>query len=292
MNPNKPTFVFFGTPDISRIVLAKLVDAGYMPAAVITNPDRPVGRKHIITPPPVKQFVIDRGLPVTIFQPEKLSEIYADLVALSPDFFVVAAYTKIIPKNVLDIPRLGTIGVHPSLLPLYRGPSPIQTALLDGAVETGMSLYMMDENLDEGPVLAQEKLASYVPQSKNNEELSNDLFELGAAMLIELLPSFLDGTAKQLPQDHSLATFTKKFATEDAYIEWTDIETAIHGLDAATHDIAKQIHQKILAFTPEPGAWTMHNGKRMKLLKSSLQDGKLNLEIVQYEGKTPQPFSL
>lgn len=284
----KPNFVFFGTPVISRIVLQKLVDAGYLPAAVVTNPDRPVGRKHVITPPPVKQFIIDHALSITILQPEKLSEIHADLSALAPDFFVVAAYTKIIPQSILDLPRLGTIGVHPSLLPLYRGASPIQTALLEGATETGMSLYLMDAKMDEGPVLAQRKLASYVRHAKNNEELSRDLFELGGDMLCELIPSFMQGSVTPRPQDHSLATFTKKISTEDAQILWNDIEAALSGSAA---DRATVIHQKVSAFTPEPGVWTMRNGRRMKLLATTLTDGKLVLRTVQYEGKTPTAFT-
>ena len=126
-------YIFFGTPSFSARCLKILLDHGMVPAAVVCNPDRPVGRKQVVTPPPVKTIIAELAPTVPILQPEKLdADFQAKLKAFNPDFFVVFAYNKILRKEVLDIPRLGTVGVHPSLLPKYRGPSPFQTALLDG----------------------------------------------------------------------------------------------------------------------------------------------------------------
>src|ERR1700690_3293179 len=139
-------YVFFGSPRFAAIVLQKLIDGGIAPAAGVCNPDRPVGRKKIVTPPPVKTLVVSTSSEIDILQPEKLDDMFTKrLAAIEPDFFVVAAYAKIIPANVLAIPRLGTIGTHPSLLPKYRGASPIQAALLGGDAKTGTTLYLMDE---------------------------------------------------------------------------------------------------------------------------------------------------
>jgi methionyl-tRNA formyltransferase len=138
-------YVFFGTPRFAEIVLRKLLDAGMPPVALVCNPDRPVGRKKIVTSPPTKTLATNNRTPIEILQPEKLDEAFMEqLQTLRPDFFVVAAYAKIIPKAVLAIPRLGTLGVHPSLLPKYRGASPIQSVILNGERETGVTIYAMD----------------------------------------------------------------------------------------------------------------------------------------------------
>jgi methionyl-tRNA formyltransferase len=281
----QPAWIFFGTPEIARIVLEKIIDGGFIPAAIVTNPDRPAGRKKIITAPAVKQFAIDRGLNVPILQPEKLSEIREILTHLAPDFFLVAAYGKIVPKSILDIAPLGTIGVHPSLLPLYRGASPIQTAILDGALETGVTLYMIDEKMDEGPILLQEKLSGHVPDVLANTELSAKLASLGGEMAMRVIPKLLDGSAAPLPQDHARATYTKKFLTEDGEVKEDDLKAAQAG---GNLEKALMIHRKILAFTPEPGVWTIENGVRTKLLESKMEGDKLVLKTIQKEGKKPQ----
>src|SRR6266481_8138985 len=152
-------YVFFGTPEFAAIVLDELIAAGFLPDAIICNPDRPAGRKKVITPPPVKKLIAERGLEsqTKILQPEKPTpELFKEFDDI--DFFVVAAYAKIIPQSILDIPRLGAIGVHPSLLPKYRGSSPIQSAILAGEMETGVTLYMLDHKMDHGPMLAAERV--------------------------------------------------------------------------------------------------------------------------------------
>ena len=276
-------YIFFGTPHNSAILLDRLIRANKPPIALVTNPDRPAGRKKTITPPETKRLVLESDLAdkIKIFQPEKPADIATDLAALSPDLFVVLAYGRILPPALLSIPRLGTVGVHPSLLPKYRGPSPIQSALLNNDTETGVALYQMGPGLDDGPVLAVQKLPI---EQMTHEELSAALANLAADMLIDLMPPLATGEAQAIPQDESLATFTKKFTTADAFIEPADLEVALHGDAAKT----KELYGKIRAFNPEPGAWTTRNGKRMKILRARLNGDRLELQTIQYEGGIPE----
>ena len=151
-------FVFFGTPEFAAIILEKLIKAGFIPEAVVCNPNQPVGRKKIITSPPVKQVILnlESGIKnkIKILQPEKLLDIKSQLSVVNCQLFVVAAYAKILPKEILEIPRLGTIGVHPSLLPKYRGATPIQTAILNGDEITGTTIFLIDEKMDHGAIIA------------------------------------------------------------------------------------------------------------------------------------------
>ena len=277
-------YVFFGTPEASKLVLERLVADGSVPVAIVTNPDRPAGRAQRLTPPPVKQFAIEKDLDAKILQPEKVIDAAEELSALRPDMFIVAFYGKLIPARVLAIPHLGTLGVHPSLLPLYRGPSPVQSAILDAVPETGVTVYRMDEKMDEGPIVAQKKLLSYHKGEKDNLALWHELAALGGTLAARALRDAAAGTLEATPQDHARATYTKKFSTEDAFIAESDLAAAKAGNDPAR---AQMIHQKILAFTPEPGAWTTENGKRLKLLESAIANGQLILKKIQYEGKKP-----
>ena len=147
-------YVFFGTPEFAAIVLRQLLDANLLPVGVVCNPDRPVGRKKVITPPPVKSLVMKHETwNIPVLQPEKLDERFMlQVSSFMPELFVVAAYARIIPRSILDIPANGAIGVHPSLLPRLRGASPIQSAILNGEQNTGVTLYHMDTEVDHGPV--------------------------------------------------------------------------------------------------------------------------------------------
>jgi methionyl-tRNA formyltransferase len=274
-------YVFFGTPRFAAIILDRLIRAGMPPVALVCNPDRPVGRKKIVTPPPTKQLVVDEKLSVQIFQPEKLDTSFIEaLRALKPDFFVVAAYAKIIPQAVLDIPRLGTLGTHPSLLPKYRGASPIQSVLLAGEEQTGTTIYAMDEKMDHGAIYAQEE----VPLDALTTDyltLEETLAKLSAQLLVKTIPRVLDGTAIPCTQDESLATFTKKFMTENGFIKYSELDAAIAG----DSDKAALIVRTINAFTPEPGAWTIRNGVRVKLLDANIEHGAFTLKAIQEEGQ-------
>jgi len=275
-------YVFFGTPDFAAIILEKLIKAGWLPTAVVCNPDKPVGRKRIITPPPTKVIALKNG--IKAYQPEKL-EIPAcagrenlKLEIGEIDFAIVVAYAKIIPKEILGLPRLGTVAVHPSLLPKYRGSSPIQTAILDGEKETGVTLFLADEKVDHGKILAVSRLPLEVKD--NYESLSKKLAESGGVLLVEILPKYLKNEITPLTQDESQATYTKKFVTQDGYV---DLEK----------DKPEIIEKKVRALNPEPGVWTLRQAQgrpqRMKILEAELMpENKLRLKKIQFEGKKPQ----
>jgi|SRR3989344_1128310 len=268
-------FIFFGTPKFAAIVLEKLIAAGFIPAAVVCNPDRPVGRKQIITSPPTKLLAQKYNIPV--FQPEALSSSKFEILNSKSDFAIVAAYYKIIPKQIIDSFKLGIIGVHPSLLPKYRGPSPIQTAILAGAEETGTTLFMLDEKIDHGKTIASSKMQ--IANSDNFEGLLEKLAELSGELLIKTLPDFVDRKIKPEIQNETKATYTKKFKTEDGLV---DLEK----------DEPKFIARKIMALNPEPGVYTFKNGKRLKLLEVEKKDGALVVIKTQWEGKRPQSDKL
>ncbi len=293
-------YIFFGTPEFAAIILEKLIEAGFIPQAVVCNPDKPIGRKKVITPPPTKILAERYNIP--LFQPEILANSKFQIPNSKFDFFIVAAYSQIIPKEILEIPRLGAIGVHPSFLPKYRGPSPIQAAILNGDEETGVSLFLVDEKVDHGPILAQRELEFSIFNFQFSI-LSQKLAELGADLLIETLPKFLAGKIKPALQDDSRATYTKKFETKDAYIEPKDLEKAQGSTGASTElsrmsspqetrRLAIEIDRKIRALNPEPGTFTLSLSKgglkRMKLLEAVLTpEGKLKLKKIQIEGKKP-----
>ncbi len=280
-------FIFFGTPEFAAIILEKLINAKYIPAAIVCNPDKPFGRKKIITPPPTKILAQKYNIP--IWQPEKLNNYsITQLLNYKPDFFIVAAYAKIIPKKILEIPRLGTIGVHPSLLPKYRGSSPIQTAIIDGEKETGSTLYLMDEKTDHGKIVSSIKYQ--ISDNDNYEILMKKLAELSADLLINFLRNYENIRKYEkiigVPQNESQATYTKKFTTEDAFVEPEDLEIARNEF-INSPQIAIEIDRKIRALNPEPGIFTIINGQRVKLLEAKIQDNKLKLVKIQKSGKKP-----
>jgi methionyl-tRNA formyltransferase len=284
-------YVFFGTPDFSARLLGVLLSHDIIPVAVVCNPDRPMGRKKIMTPPPVKNVVeawsATHGKNIPVLQPEKLDEAcIKTLTSFDADVFIVFSYGKIFRKNVLDIPRLGTIGVHPSFLPEYRGASPFATALLDGKTETGVTLYKLGEGIDDGPMIARSERVS-ISDDDDFSSLAGKLADCGAQLLLETLPKFVAGEIVPKPQDEARATFTKKFKTEDARIEEADLRAAEAG------DVSKTqaIFNKIRAFNPEPGAWFMQDGVRIKLIKAKKEGDRLKLVTIQRDGEKPKPVS-
>jgi methionyl-tRNA formyltransferase len=268
----KPKYIFFGTPRFAEVILRELVADGMLPLAVVTNPDKPIGRKQIITPPPVKTLAIKAGIPV--LQPEQFdAEFLKNLSEYGADFFIVSAYGKILPPELLAIPPQGVLGIHPSLLPRYRGPSPIQTVILEGDKQTGVTLYILDEEIDHGPILGQEILN--LTGTETYSELSDSLAVLGAQLILKLLPKYLRGELKPLPQDHAKATFTKKFKTSDGFVDLGKDDPEI-------------IARKVRALSEEPGVYTLRNGKRVKLLAVEKRLDGWVVTKIQREGKTPQ----
>lgn len=280
----KIKYIFFGSPEFAEIVLTELLSAGLPPIAVVTNPDKPFGRKKILTSPPVRVLAEKNKIPV--LQPEKITdEFISDISGLEPEMFVVAAYSKIIPEKLINIAKLGALGIHPSLLPFYRGASPIQGAILGGERETGVSIYLMDKAVDHGPVFAQTKVN--VGSSESYRFLQEKLAKAGGKLVAEILPKVVRGEGAPVEQNHELATFTKKFKTEDGFISEEILTGALSGNNPANAELAGRI---IRALNPDPGVWTEKNGKRIKLLVAEVIDGKLNLKLVQMEGKTPAPY--
>lgn len=280
-------FVFFGTSELSVKVLDILIKNGYIPSLVITAPDKPKGRKMIMTPPPIKQHIANSGWQIAIEQPEKLSAISHKLSAIRPDLFIVASYGKIIPKSILDIPKFGTLNVHPSLLPKFRGPSPIQSFILSGEKETGTTIMLMDEQVDHGQILSISKIKSHPADSGTNlnaKQLEEKLAELGGQMLVEVIPKWINGEIKATEQDHGQATFTKKIVKEDGLV---DLEK----------DKPETIYRKFLAFQPWPGIYyfTEKNDKKIRVIITDMElseTGELKIKKVKPEGKNEMAFSV
>ena len=274
------SYVFFGTPEFAAIVLRKLVEAKIPPSLAITNPDRPFGRKKIITPPPTK--LLANKYNIAVAQPEVLSNFKFEIRNSKFDFFVVAAYAKILPKEILQIPRLGVIGIHPSILPKYRGPTPIQSVILNNEKETGVTLYLLDEKVDHGEIIA---ARSYkLDGNETYEKLMKKLAELGADLLIKTIPEFMAGHLTPEKQDETKAAYTKKFKTDDGFVDPQMLQNSILGKNP---EEAELILRKIKALNPEPGVWTYQKGKRVKLLEADLAGGKLVLKKIQIEGQKP-----
>ena len=258
---------------------------------IICNPDKPAGRNKALTPPPVK--IIAQKYKLNISQPEHLSDAYNSIADLNPELMIVAAYAKIIPEKFLIVPELGTIGVHPSLLPKYRGSSPIQSAILNGEKETGTTLFMLDEKMDHGKIVAEARLP--ISEKDNYGSLTEKLAELSGDSLVKTLPEFLKNHIYPEAQNENNATYTAKIKTDDAFIEPQELVSAINNGSAA----AEKINRKARAFYPEPGAWTILEkpaligkiilpaNKRIKIIETEIMEGKLKIKKIQIAGKKP-----
>ncbi|RME49212.1 MAG: methionyl-tRNA formyltransferase [Chloroflexi bacterium] len=250
--------VFMGTPAFAVPSLQQLIeDETFDVVAVVTQPDRPAGRGRALLPSPVKRVALTHDIP--IFQPEhlrnnpKMLQILRDL---APDVVVVAAYGLILPASVLEVPPHGCVNVHASLLPRYRGAAPVAAAILNGDEETGITIMLMDEQMDHGPILAQRSLA--IKPDDTRETLSERLAKLGAALLVETLPQWVSGHIEPQPQDHSAATYARMLKKEDGKIDWTRP--------------AAYIARMTRAYDPWPGAYTYLDGRLLKLLRARAID--------------------
>ncbi|GAB4423270.1 MAG: methionyl-tRNA formyltransferase [Chloroflexi bacterium OHK40] len=254
--------IFLGSPAFAVYPLEALVDAGHTIAAVITQPDRPAGRERRPTPPPVKLAAQALGLPV--LQPETLRDpvVVEQLAALQPDVGVVAAYGEILRKNVLAIPPLGYLNIHPSLLPLHRGPTPVAGAILAGDTETGVSIMRLDPGMDSGPILAQAVVP--LPPDARAGPFTHELFHLGARLLVEVLAPYAAGALIPRPQDHSQATLTRLLRKEDGQVDWS--APALH------------IERMLRAYDPWPGAFTTWHGQSLRLLAAAVHPDRAESE--------------
>ena len=258
MNSNEK-IVFFGTPEFAVTILEKLIASPFAPSLVVTAPDKAVGRKQKITPPPVKILAKQNGIPV--MQPQTLDKEFIDKLQTIPyKLFIVAAYGKIIPESILRIPKQGNINVHPSLLPKLRGASPIQNAILEGLLETGVTIMLMDEKMDHGPILATTKHP--VPDSVTSDQLSVELALAGADLLIQTLSQYIEGKIIPTEQNHKEATYTKLIKKEDGHIHWDES--------------AEKIERRIRAYTPWPSAYVYWNDKQIKFLVAETIQGEVD----------------
>jgi methionyl-tRNA formyltransferase len=290
-----PRLVFFGTPAFAVPSLARLLKAGLQIQAVVTASDKPVGRRRILMPPPIKTLADAYGIPV--WQPTTLKDdtFYERFAALSPTLCVVVAYGKRIPPRFLDVPPLGFLNLHPSLLPRWRGPSPIRTAILHGESETGISVMELDADMDHGPVLVRQHIS--LDGTEYAHELEPRFAEQGAHLLADAVARHLVGAVTSVSQRHEDATFSTKFTRQDGHLDW--------------HEPAIRISQRIRALSAEPGTWATHDGRVFNILRArahphqqpqthpgtllgyehsllvGTSDGVVELESIQPEGKRP-----
>lgn len=243
--------IFMGTPDLAAASLAALLrEPAFAIIAVVTQPDRPKGRDLKLQPSPVKTLALQHQIPV--LQPEKARapSFLAELQALRPELIAVAAFGQILPQSILDLPRLGCLNVHTSLLPKYRGASPIQSALLNGETETGVTIMKMDVGLDTGAILTQR--ATSIQSDDNAATLHDRLAQLGGELLVTTIRDYAAGKISPRVQAHELATHVAKIKKEDGRIDWTQPAGAIWN--------------RIRAFTPWPGAFTFLPGPSQPVL--------------------------
>ncbi len=267
----KISAIFFGTDDFARTVLARLIKNGqFIFQAVVTQPDKPVGRKKIITPPPVK--VLAQEEKIAVWQPAKLkTDFINQLKKTGADIFIVAAYGKILPAELINLPKYKTVNLHPSLLPKYRGPAPIQAALLNGDKITGTTLMLIDEKMDHGDIIAKSQIT--ISKSDNYKSSSKKLAELSAELLINTLPDYLTGKIKPQPQDHSQATYTKIIRKEDGLI--------------TTDKTAKQIYNMWRAYI----VWPQIYGE-LKAGDKKITAKLLEIELSDLNKTNKQPLEL
>ena len=250
--------LFWGTPEFAAAPLRALIGEGFEVVGVVTQPDKPQGRSRALAAPPVKQIALEEQLPC--FQPAspKDPEFIGMIELMKPDISIVVAYGHIMPKAMIDLPRLGTLNIHASLLPLLRGAAPIQAAIRQGFTQTGVTIMRMIPALDAGPII----LTATVPilDDETYGELQMRLSELGALTLVEALALISVGEATETPQDSSIATYAPKVTREDARVDWT--------LSAA------EVSRIIRAYDPKPGAFTTLGGLDVKLFGARPEHGE------------------
>lgn len=262
MNNSKLKVIFFGTPDFVIPILEQL-QADFDLVTIVTAPDKPVGRKQMLTPTTVKTWALSHNIPV--FTPEKLDQDFDHQIqTINPELFIVASYGKIIPQNILDIPKFGALNIHPSLLPKYRGPSPIQSAILNGDKSTGISIIKMDAKMDHGAVIYANKFS--LSNLDNFQTLSINMFLRSTEILPEIITAFVSGKLIPTIQDDSKSIYCKLITKDDGYF------------DINNPPAPEKLDKMIRAYYPWPTAWTKWSNKIVKFLPEGL---------IQMEGKKP-----
>lgn len=259
-----------GTPDFAVPALEALNKSKHNIVGVFSQPDKPVGRKQVLTPPPVKAFAVQNGL--AVYQPNSLKndDSYELIKKLNPDIIIVAAYGKILPKNILDYPQYGCVNIHASLLPKYRGAAPIQWAVLNGDKETGITIMKMAEGLDTGDMILVDK--TEIGENETSAELFDRLAEQGAVSLLKALDMLENGSAEFTSQDDALSTYAVKITKALSPIDWSKS--------------ASEVHNLVRGLQTWPCASTIISGKEFKIHKTilSLKTGNKPGEIVDNKG--------
>lgn len=265
--------VFMGTPEFAVTVLRYLVESPYQVVAVYTQPDKAAGRGRLLVAPPVKKLALEKQLPVV--QPASLasSEVVKELAGFAPELIVVAAFGCILPPEVLSLPRFACLNVHPSLLPRHRGPSPVANAILCGDELTGVTIMLMDAGLDTGPILAQEKVG--ISFMDTTGSLSSKLADVGARLLLDTLPRWVQGEIKPQPQDETRATYSRLVTVKDAEIDW--------------HLSAVELWRKVRAYNPWPSCHTWFEGRRLIIHRAIPVGGEGHGEIGTVVSLAGQP---
>lgn len=248
--------IFMGTADFGSPVLENLADGRENKIAIITQPDRPRGRGRKILPTPIKKIALDKGLEV--FQPENINdeESIKKIKEFNPDIILVVAYGQILSSHILNIPKIGCINIHGSLLPKYRGAAPINRAIINGEKETGITFMFMKEKVDAGEIIFQEKID--ILEDETCGELYYRLSDLSASALPKLLEKIKSGKIERISQDNKLVTFARKMNKEDGEIEWSDKGGKVYNLIRGT--------------IPYPGAFTYYKGRRLKITRTRFLD--------------------
>jgi methionyl-tRNA formyltransferase len=291
MDKKNTKFAFFGTPEVASKTLEILKQGGYTPALIITSPDRPSGRKMIITPPPVKVWAIENNIPY--IQPENPNneEIYNALGSSSQageprkairehadmrgdqsivDFFIVVAYGKIMPDNLINFPRLGSFNIHYSLLPKYRGASPVESAILNGDTETGVTIQKMRYKMDTGPIVAVEK--TEIGNDERAPELRKRLIRIGGNLLVKVLPDISEGKINLTEQDDSQATYCGKMTKEDGLLD--------------LNDDPEKNYNRFRAYKEWPRTYFFKESKRYIITDAELREGKFVVKkVIPENGK-------
>jgi methionyl-tRNA formyltransferase len=256
-----PTILFMGTPEFAATALRKLVESGFNVIGVVTRPDTHKGRGGHKGFSEVKTAALKLKLP--FFQPENKTELTKIVQNSNPELVVVAAYGMIVPKEVLEIPKYGALNIHGSLLPAYRGASPITEAILNGDDKTGITIMKMTVGMDEGPIIKKVKVK--IKNNHTTETLTEEMAELGANAIVETIPGWISGELKGTPQNDTKATYCKKIVKEDGHIDW--------------HKPAEQVERMVRAYTPWPTAYTFVEEQRIKIISSRHCEEKCDAAI-------------
>jgi methionyl-tRNA formyltransferase len=275
MQKNNLNFVFFGTPEVASETLDILKDAGYIPSLIVTATDKPQGRKMILTAPAVKNWAIQNN--VEYIQPEKISEVETEkLRSMNADLFIVVAYGKILKEEIINMPPLGSINIHYSLLPKYRGASPVESAILNGDEVTGITIQQMEYKMDSGPILAMKEVD--ISKAETTPELKKKLIKIGGDLLVEILPKIINKEISPIPQDEDKATFCKKIKKEDGLID-------------PEKDNPIDMFNKYRAYKVWPRVFYFKENKRIIITEALLSNDKFIIKKVIPEGGKEQTIN-